>query len=71
MKILYLTVGRVNYDCNINFYEPLKSLFEDVIYYNYLERIQQIGKRSMNKEIINIVKKEKPEYVFFIHIKVK
>ena len=65
MEILYLTVGCVNYDCNINFYEPLKSLFGDVIYHNYLERIQQIGKSAMNNEIIDIVKKEKPEYVFF------
>jgi spore maturation protein CgeB/ubiquinone/menaquinone biosynthesis C-methylase UbiE len=64
MKILYLTVGCINYDCDINFYEPLKSLFGNVIYYNYLERIQQIGKSAMNKEIINIVEKERPEYVF-------
>lgn len=65
MKILYLTVGCVNYDCNINFYEPLKLLFEDVIYYNYLDRILKIGKKQMNEEILNIVSKERPEYVFF------
>ncbi|HDZ69262.1 MAG TPA: hypothetical protein ENH43_02460, partial [Phycisphaerales bacterium] len=42
-KILFLTVGCINYDCDINFYEPLKQIFSNVINYNYIERIKQIG----------------------------
>ncbi len=62
-KILFLTVGCINYDCDINFYEPLKQIFSNVINYNYIEKIKQIGKESMNAEIIETVRKEKPDYV--------
>ncbi|MGD9110564.1 MAG: hypothetical protein PVG93_06445, partial [Phycisphaerales bacterium] len=63
-KMLFLTVGCINYDCNVNFYEPLTHIFSKVINYNYIERIGQIGKESMNAEIIEVVKSQKPEYVF-------
>jgi len=66
MNILLLTVGTVNYNCDINFFEPLKNIAHNVIRYNYIEKMNAIGKRKMNKEIINIVKTERPEYVFFI-----
>ena len=66
MKILLLTVGTINYNCDVNFFEPLKDMGYDVIRYNYVERLNLIGKSKMNKEIINIVKKERPEYVFFL-----
>jgi spore maturation protein CgeB len=66
MKILLLTGGCVTYDCDINFYEPLKSLFDEVIYYNFLERIQKIGKKETNKEIMGVVNRERPNYTFFI-----
>jgi len=62
--ILFLSVGRINYDCNINFYEPLKAIFKEVINYNYMQRIEILGKKAMNEEIINIVKSKKPDYVF-------
>jgi len=62
-KILFLTVGCINYDCNINFYEPLKQIFSNVINYNYIEKIKQIGKESMNAEIIEVARKERPDYV--------
>jgi len=64
-KILFLTVGCINYDCNINFYEPLKRVFPNVINYNYVEKIKQIGKESMNAEIVEIAREEKPDYVLF------
>lgn len=62
-KILFLSVGCINYDCNINFYEPLKQIFSNVINYNYIQRMKQIGKESMNAEIIKVVRKERPDYV--------
>ena len=64
-KILFLTVGCINYDCNINFYEPLKQIFSNVTNYNYIGKIKNIGKESMNAEIIEIARKERPDYVLF------
>jgi spore maturation protein CgeB len=67
MKILLLTTGpRYDYNCDINFYAPLKSLFKDVINYDYLLRIQKIGKKATNREIVDIVTSERPEYTFFL-----
>ncbi len=62
--ILFLSVGSINYDCNINFYEPLKAIFKKAINYNYMERLEILGKKAMNEEIIHIVKSKKPDYVF-------
>ncbi len=64
--ILCLTVGRVNYDCDINFYEPLKKVFSRVVRYNYLERLKALGLEAMNREVLTIAAAEKPHYIFFI-----
>jgi len=66
MKVLLLTIGTINYNHDINHYEPLKEIASKVIRYNYLDRIKKIGKRKMNNEIIELAKTEKPDYVFFI-----
>ena len=66
MKILLLTVGTINYNCDINFYEPLKDMGYDVIRYNYFERLRIVGKRKMNKEIHQLAKFENPDYIFYI-----
>ena len=63
MKIVLLTTGIVNYDCNINFFEPLKDLGHDVINYDYLHRI---GGASLNRELKTLVDSEKPDYIFYI-----
>ncbi|OQY14044.1 MAG: hypothetical protein B6I30_01800 [Desulfobacteraceae bacterium 4572_187] len=65
-KIFLLTVGCINYDCNINFYDPLEEICSNIINYNYVERLRQIGKKAMNDEVVSLVDKEKPDYVFFI-----
>lgn len=65
-KILFLTVGCINYDCGINFYEPLTHIFSEVISYNYIEKINNIGREKTNLDIIEITKKETPDYVFLI-----
>jgi spore maturation protein CgeB len=66
MKILLLTVGTVNYNCDINFFEPLKDLGYSVLRYNYLEKLNLIGKKRMNKEILKLARSEKPDYIFHI-----
>ncbi len=66
MKILLLTVGTVNYNCDINFFEPLKDMGYNVLRYNYLERFEILGKKKMNREITELARCEKPDYVFYI-----
>lgn len=65
-KILLLSVGRINYDCDINFYASFKQVCPDLIHYNYVERVAKIGQKAMNKELLSLVLKEKPYYIFFI-----
>ena len=65
-NLLLLTVGNINYDCGINFYEPLTHIFSDVINYNYVEKTSKIGKEATNLEIIDIAKKESIDYIFLI-----
>jgi spore maturation protein CgeB len=69
MRILLLTVGRINYDCDINFYEPLKKIFREVIYFNYYLEIQTREKSVVNDEIVALATDTKPDYVFFITYK--
>ena len=65
-KMLLLSVGCINYDCDINFYEPLKEICSNSINYNYVERLGPIGKQAMNDEVVSLVDREKPDYVFYI-----
>ncbi len=66
MKILLLTVGTVNYNCDINFFEPLKDIGYSVLRYNYLEKVKLIGKKKMNREILKLARSERPDYIFHI-----
>lgn len=63
-KLLFLNVGTITYDCDINFLEPLRKIFSEVINYNYIQRSQQIGESAMNHEILRVCAAEKPDYVF-------
>jgi len=66
MKILLLTVGIINYNCDINFFEPLKDMGHKVIRYNYIERLNAIGKGRMNKEIFHLARSKNLDYIFYI-----
>ncbi len=66
MKILLLTVGTINYDCDINFYEPLQSLGFEVTRYNYIERMSAIGRKKMNEELLITAETEDPQFIFYI-----
>ena len=50
---------------NLYLYEPLQKIFSKVILYDYLERRAKIGLKAVNKEIIDLVKKEHPKYVLW------
>lgn len=54
---------RSSYD--LYYYEPLKKIFSNVIVYDYMRRMIEVGV-DVNKEIIDIVRKEHPKY--FIHV---
>ena len=48
---------------DLYFHEPLQKIFSRVILYDYLKRIMEIGIKAVNKEIIELVRKEHPKYV--------
>ena len=65
MKILFLTPGIVNYNCDINFYEPLKKFCDSTLYFNYKKEMIKYGQEVMNEKLLQLVKDEKPDYVFW------
>ncbi len=46
-------------------YEPLRKTFSKAVLYDYLKRRAEIGIEAMNKEIIELVQKERPKYVLW------
>lgn len=48
------------------FYEALKKIFSKVIIYDYPKQTIKIGPKAINKEIIDIVRKEHPKYVVWL-----
>jgi spore maturation protein CgeB len=50
---------------NLYLYEPLQKIFSKVILYDYLKRRAEIGVKSMNEEIIALVRKEHAKYVLW------
>ncbi|MBI4266916.1 MAG: glycosyltransferase [Chloroflexi bacterium] len=47
-------------------HQPLKKLFPRVILYDYLKQMVDNGISAMNQEIIDLAKKERPQYVFWV-----
>jgi len=48
---------------DLYFYKPLQKIFTKVIAYDYLKRLAEIGVTGVNQEVIDLVKKERPDYV--------
>ena len=57
--------GRVNHNFEISTIDPLKKIFSNVIVYDYLKRYVEVGVKRTNQEILDIVNRKKPEYVFW------
>jgi spore maturation protein CgeB len=53
---------------DICFYQPLQKIFTKVVLYDYLKRAVEVGIQEVNKEIIEIVRKEHPKYVLWLAI---
>src|SRR3989344_1117816 len=51
-----------------NWYLPLKDLFGETIIFDTAKNYFRYGKILMNKKLLNLVEKEKPDYVFFLII---
>ncbi len=53
---------------NFNAYllEPLRKIADDVIPFDYTERMVEVGQTAMNQEIIAIAEREKPDYVLWL-----
>lgn len=65
-KVLVLTVGCINYDHDINHFEPIRGLFKHTLRYDYFARQVELGRDGMNAELINLVNHQRPDYVFYI-----
>jgi spore maturation protein CgeB len=57
--------GNVYNPFPIYLYEPLTKIFSKVIVYDYLKRAAEIGHKAMNREIIELVRRERPRYVIW------
>ncbi|MCG2711055.1 MAG: DUF3880 domain-containing protein, partial [Candidatus Omnitrophica bacterium] len=49
-----------------NFLKPLEKMGWMVIPFDFLARMRVLGREGMNRELLEIVRREKPELVFFI-----
>jgi len=56
------------YPFNQYYYEPIQNIFSKVIVYDYIKRMTEINVKFVNKEIIDLVKKEKPKYVIWVSL---
>ncbi|MBI2858230.1 MAG: glycosyltransferase family 1 protein [Chloroflexi bacterium] len=50
---------------DVYLFYPLKRVFSKVILYDFLRRSAQIGHRAMNREIMDLVRREHPGYVLW------
>jgi spore maturation protein CgeB len=51
---------------DLYFYEPLKKIFSNVVVYDYMKRLTEIGPNAVNKEVVELVRKEHPQYVLWL-----
>lgn len=64
-KILLLSLAdENNWNFDKNIYRPLKFVFSKVIrYQDYRKRLNEIGIKQLQKEIIDLVRSERPHYI--------
>ena len=57
-----------NYAAYQAWYSPLKNIFEEIIIFDPQENIYHYGQYEMNKKFLELIEKEKPDYIFFLLI---
>ena len=55
-----------NTDIDMMFYQPLQEIFSKVVAYDLTRQMTEIGVKGVNEEIIDLVRKERPKYVFWV-----
>ncbi|MDO8568502.1 MAG: glycosyltransferase [Dehalococcoidales bacterium] len=45
---------------------PLQQIFSRVVIYDYMKRRVEVGREAMNKEVLELVRKERPKYVLWV-----
>lgn len=60
----FLNNSTPNDSCYVNYYPALKKLFGKVIVFDPMATIIKLGKKGMEKNFINLVEKEKAEFLF-------
>ncbi len=48
------------------FYGPLKKIFNNIIMFDPQKNIYKYGQEGMNRRFLELVQKEKPDYIFFL-----
>lgn len=76
MRILYVAMkydyGRPERGYSFehyNFYESLRHVADDLIYFDFMSLLDSLGKRKMNSRLLEMVRSEKPDLMFTILFK--
>ena len=59
------TSSNTSYFAHNTWYKPLKRIFGDFIIFDPQQLIYQYGHEEMNRMFLDLVEKEKPDYIFF------
>ena len=60
----YIQLGST-FCAELSYYRPLEKIFNKVIAYDYLKRTTEIGITGINEEVIDLVRKEHPDYIIW------
>ncbi len=71
MKILYVAM-RYDYGLpsrgesfeHYNFYEPLRDMGHDILYFDFMTLLEEHGRRAMNRRLLDVCRSEKPDVLF-------
>lgn len=54
-----------SYSCYQNWYFPLSKIFNNILFFDPQKNLSHYGKEEMNKRLLELVDREKPDYIFF------
>ncbi|MFC2051115.1 glycosyltransferase [Chloroflexota bacterium] len=62
----YISYLRLSVPFDVCFYQPLQKIFSRVLLYDYLKRMVEVGVKSMNREVVQLVREEHPKFVLWV-----